>query len=190
MKRLLIALFFAQVAWADGGEVLNFKIDPTHASIVFKVDHLGYSPVYGMFGAVDGKFSINEKKIEDSTFEVNVKADSVNTGDKKRDDHLRGPDFFNTKEFPAISMVSKSIKKKGADKLEVTADLSMHGVTKPITFTLKRNKVGKDPWGNTRAGFETSFKVKRTVYGMSFMSKPGEVGDEIEMMIGIEGTKQ
>nr|HMN69110.1 YceI family protein [Bdellovibrionales bacterium] len=168
----------------------TWSVDPSHTSIVFKVDHMNYSNVYGMLEAKDGTINLNTAKPETSTFEINVKADSVNTMAKKRDDHLRNPDFFNVKQFPIIAMKSKSIKKKSANEFDVVADLTLHGVTKPVSFVLKQNKTGKDPWGNTRTGAETAFKIKRSDFNMTYMSKPGEVGDEIELIVNVEATQK
>jgi polyisoprenoid-binding protein YceI len=166
-----------------------YTIDPAHTSIVFKVNHMDFSNVYGMFTEADGKITVDEKAPEKSSFEVTIKADSVFTHQKKRDDHLRSPDFFNVKQFPTITLKSKSVKKSG-DKYDVTADLTLHGVTKLVNFTFTRMKTGKDPMGATRTGGEGHLKIKRTDFGMNFMSKPGEVGDEIELMFGVEGVKK
>ncbi len=187
MRVLALLALIAGFQSAQAADV--YKIDPAHTSIVFKVNHMGFSNVYGMFNEADGKITIDEKAPEKSSFEVSVKADTVSTFTKKRDDHLKSPDFFNVKQFPLISLKSKSVKKAG-DKFEVTGDLTLHGVTKPVAFTFSRMKTGKDPWGNIRTGGETTFKIKRTDFGMNFMSKPGEVGDEIELMISTEAVKQ
>ena len=119
---------------------------------------------------------------------ASAKLDTIGTGDKKRDDHLKGPDFFNVKQFPTITLKSKSVKKAG-DKFDVSADLTMHGVTKPVSFTFRPMKTGKDPWNNIRSGGETVLNIKRTDFGMNYMAKPGEVGDDIEIIVNIEGTK-
>lgn len=184
----LSALVFLFAGFVAHAEVNNFKLDPTHTSVIFKVNHMGFSNVYGMFRAIDGKFTFDEAKPEKSSFEMTIKADSVDTNEKKRDDHLRNQDFFNAKQYPTITLKSKSVKKTG-DKYEVTADLNMHGVNKPITFTFHRMKTGKDPWGNFRTGGEAILKLKRTDYGMNYMSKPGEVGDDIEIIVNVEGLK-
>ena len=164
-----------------------YTVDPSHSSIVFKVDHQGYSHVYGHFTDAEGKMTIDEKSPEKSSFEVSLKVDSVMTSSKKRDDHLKSPDFFNAKQFPTITLKSKSIEKNG-DKYDVTADLTLHGVTKQVNFTFTRLKTAKDQMGAMRTGGETSFKIKRTDYGMNFMTKPGDSGDEVELMVSIEGT--
>jgi polyisoprenoid-binding protein YceI len=175
-------------SFSAGAQTTNYKVDPDHTSIVFKVDHMGFSTVYGMIGGADGKIVVDEKSPEKSSFEISAKLDSINTMAVKRDQHLKGPDFFNVKQFPTIVLKSKSVKKNG-DKYDVTADLTLHGVTKPVSFVFTPRKTGKDPMGNIRTGGETVLKIKRTDYGMNFMSKPGEVGNDIEVMVSVEGTK-
>ena len=140
-------------------------------------------------GGAEGKFVIDEKAPEKSNFDVSLKVDTLNSLEKKRDEHLKGPDFFNVKQFPTIHLKSKSVKKKGGD-FEMTADLTLHGVTKPVTFTFKQMKTGKDPWNMFRTGGEAVLNIKRSEYNMTFMNKPGEVGDDVELLVSIEGTKQ
>ncbi len=192
MKFLVILALMAPMAFAQGKDpgVQTFKIDPSHTSIVFKVDHMGFSNVYGMFDGGEGSFTINEAKPDQSAFEITVKADTLNTYEKKRDEHLKGPDFFNVKQYPNIVLKSKSVKKTSANEYLINGDLTLHGVTKPVTFTFKHNKTGLDPWGKMRSGGDTSFTLKRSDYGMTFMSKPGEVGNEVTLMVAVEGVKE
>jgi len=191
MAKFLIGLIFASSAFAATPSTpTNFALDDTHASIVFKVDHMGFSNVYGMFGSSEGKMVWDAGDPSKSSIEVTVKADSLNTMNKKRDDHLKGPDFFNTKQFKTITLKSKTIKRIEGNKYEVNADLTMRGVTKPVTFTFVQGNTGKDPWGNTRTGGEAKFSVKRTMFGMNYMSKPGEIGDDVEMIVSLEGIQK
>lgn len=185
MKLLIFISFFIA---AFSAQAQTYKIDGSHTSIVFKVDHMGFSNVYGMFDGAEGSFTFDDAKPENSKFDVTVNVDSINTYEKKRDDHLIGPDFFNAKQFPKIVLKSKTVKKTGANDYAVTADMTMHGVTKPVSFTFKRMKSGKDPWGKTRTGGEAQFTIKRTDFGMNFMSKPGEVGNDVALTVSIEGT--
>ncbi len=189
LNRLLVAslIFVSPLAMA---EPVTYKVDEAHASIVFKANHLGFAYVYGKFGTTEGTINWDEKAPEKSTFEIKTKAESLNTLNSKRDDHLRGPDFFNAKQFPEIVLKSKSIKKAGKNKYNVTADLTMLGKTKPISFVWTQMKTGKDPWGNERTGGETTFKVKRSDWGMTYMTKPGEISDEIELLVSLEAVKQ
>jgi polyisoprenoid-binding protein YceI len=127
-------------------------------------------------------------KPEKSSLEFTLKMDQITTNEKKRDDHIKSPDFFNVKQFPTASFKSKSIKKSGEKAYEVTGDLTMHGVTKPVSFTFNRLGTGKDPWGNTRTGGDAMLKIKRSDFGMTFMND-GKLGDEVDLMISTEGTK-
>ena len=192
LKIAMVGFMVGASAWAASpkkDEVMSFKLDPSHTAIIFKINHLGFSNTYGQFPGTEGTFTINDLKPEKSTLDLMIKTDSVTTLEKKRDEHLRSPDFFNVKQFPAITFKSKSVKKTDATHYEITGDLTLHGVTKPVTFVFNRFKTDKDPWGNLRTGGETSFKIKRTDYNMNFMSEPGKVGDEVEMMISLEGIK-
>jgi polyisoprenoid-binding protein YceI len=187
---LLGLVTFMPLSFAQPTDVQTYKIDPSHTSVVFKVNHMGFSNVYGMIGGADGKIMLSESKPETSTFEISVKPETLTTLEKKRDEHLKGPDFFNVKQYPAIQVKSKSVKKLTADQYEITADLTLMGVTKPIKFVFKRMKTGKDPWGKTRTGGETMLKVKRSEHKMTFMSGPSEVGDDVDLFISLEGILQ
>jgi polyisoprenoid-binding protein YceI len=171
-------------------ETTKYKLDETHAAIVFKVNHLGFSNVYGMFRTADGNINWNPDQPDKSSFEITVKANSLDSMNAKRDEHLKGPDFFNVKQFPNIILKSKSIKRIGDRQFEVVADLTLRGTTKTLPpFVFNQMNTGKDPWGKFRTGGETIFKIKRTDFGMTYMSKPGEIGDEVEMIVSIEGIK-
>ncbi len=190
MHMVFVVSFFLALPVFAAEDVQKFKIDESHTSVVFKISHLGFSYTYGQFPGVDGSFTINEAKPEASTLEVNLDVDKITTHNAKRDKHLKSPDFFNSKQFSKITFKSKSVKKTGANKYEISGDLTMHGVTKPLTLTFSRSRTGSDPWGNTRTGGDTSFKVKRSDFGMNFMQGENQVGDEVEIMISLEGIKQ
>jgi polyisoprenoid-binding protein YceI len=167
----------------------DYTVDPAHTSIVFKISHMGFSNVYGMIPGVEGKFSIDDAKPEKSNLNLTIKADSIVTHDAKRDEHLHSPDFFNVKQFPTITFVSKSVKKLDPKHYEIAGDLTLHGVTKPLKFTFTRFNTGKDPFGKDRTGGEASFKIKRSDFGMNFMNDPSKVGDDVEFMVSTEGIK-
>lgn len=165
----------------------NYKLDGVHSYAFFRVVHLGVTKNYGRFDDVSGSVQVADGV--PTSLEVTIKAASVNTGNQKRDDHLRGPDFFNAKQFPAITFKSKEIKKADDGTLDVTGDFSLHGVTKSIS--VKVGKIGgplKDPWGATRIGGEAMFKIKRSEYGMSFM--PEALADDVEILVSLEATKE
>lgn len=188
--RAVLLTFALVFGFNVGAQAAEYKVDPSHTSILFKVSHLGFSNTYGMFPNAEGMIKFDEVKPENSSLEVSVKVADVNTHDKKRDDHLRGPDFFNAKQFPKITVKSKSFKKISDKKYEVVADFNMHGETKTMTFVFDLLKTGKDPWGNSRIGAETKFTVKRSDFKMTYMNKPGELGDDVEMVVSMEGVKK
>ena len=189
MKMMFLVLLSA-FAVSAVAQVETFKIDPSHTSIVFKVNHLGFTDVYGMFTKVDGELKFDEKTPANNSLVVNLDANSINTNEAKRDKHLKTADFFDAKQFSKITFKSDSIKKASGSNYDVKGQLTMHGVTKPVAFTFKRSRTGKDPWGNTRSGGTAEFKVKRSDFGMNFMQGENQVGDEVTVMLGAEGIKQ
>lgn len=164
----------------------KYNIDPAHTATVFKVEHGGFSWTYGRFNDVSGSFTIDAQNAEASKFEIVAKVDSLDTGNAQRDGHLKSPDFFNAKQFPTISFVSKSVAKH-ANGLQVVGDLTLHGVTKPVTLVLVGGKTGEFPPGVHRTGYSTELTIKRSDYGMDKMIPAA--GDEVVLMISFEGTK-
>jgi polyisoprenoid-binding protein YceI len=164
----------------------NYKLDPMHAAVTFKIAHLGLSWTHGRFNDVSGEFTIDTADPTKSSFTLAVKSESVDTGVSKRDDHLRGPDFFNVKQFPVISFKSTAVK-PAAGGFEVTGDLTMHGVTRPVTFTVAGGRTAQFPPGTVRTGYSTQLKLKRSEFGMKEML--GMVGDDIYISISFEGVK-
>lgn len=164
----------------------DYAIDPAHASIVFKSNHGGFASSYGMFDEASGKFTIDPKSVESSKFELTIKVDSIDTGNSKRDEHLTSPDFFNAKQFPTIGFKSTSVAKHEAG-LKVVGDLTLHGVTKPVTLILAGGKVGEFPPGVARTGYDTAITLKRSDFGMDKMIPA--IGDEVGILISFEGTK-
>jgi polyisoprenoid-binding protein YceI len=168
----------------------NYQVDPGHSSVVFKINHLGFSNVYGMFGDVSGTFSVDDSNPAANKVSLLMKTDSITTMNAKRDEHLKKPDFFDAKQFPTVEFKSTSVKKGSGGTLDVTGNLTMHGVTKPVSFKLTRSRTGMDPMNKQRTGGDAMFTVKRSDFGMNFMSGPNMVGDEVTIMVSLEGTKQ
>jgi polyisoprenoid-binding protein YceI len=165
----------------------EYVIDAAHSSVSFKISHLGLSWVHGRFNNFAGKFTIDSSDPAKSSFTLNIKPDSVDTNNSGRDGHLKSPDFFNVKQFPALSFTSTAVKPIEGG-LEVTGDLTMHGETKPVTFTLKGGNKAELPKGVQRTGYVTDLVIKRTDFGVG---KPMPVlGDEVYIAIGFEGTKK
>lgn len=187
-RHTLLAVVLVAGMSSTGRSADSFKVDGGHSAVIFRVEHLGVSYTYGRFNAISGKFVFSDDKPEAAMVEIEVQSGSVDTGDAKRDQHLKGPDFFSAKQFPILSFKSRKVTLAGAGIYEVEGDLSVRGVVKPLKVTLARVGTGKDPWGGVRTGFETSFVVKRSEFGMTYMI-PG-IGDDVRMTVSIEGIKE
>ena len=166
----------------------TYKLDPAHTSVVFRVKHLDVANVYGRFNGPNGSFVFDGASPADSSIEMQVNAQNVDTAVEKRDNHLRSPDFFNAAEYPVIHFKSSEVKKAGSNSYEISGDLTLLGKTRPITVKARQTGEGKDPWGNYRCGFMTSFTVKRSEFGMNFMM--GGVGDDVLLTVSVEGIRQ
>jgi polyisoprenoid-binding protein YceI len=165
----------------------EYAFDPVHSSISFKARHLDISWIHGRFNEMEGKVSLDRANPEKSKFTLSIKADSVDTGNKARDEHLRQPDYFDTKQFPTIEFKSTSVKVvKGG--YEVTGDFTMHGKTNKITFVLIGGKE-IDAKGTKRVGFSTDLKLKRSDYNFD-KSGIGAIGDEVLIYIDFEGMRK
>ncbi|MFZ5572443.1 MAG: YceI family protein [Thermodesulfobacteriota bacterium] len=163
----------------------TYTIDPVHSSVVFKISHLGVSQFYGRFNNPAGILEFDEQQPEKSRIEVTVMSKEIDTANEKRDTHLKSPDFFNIDVYPAIRFVSRQVQKAAERNYLVSGELTFLGVTKPLVVTGTYVGAGKDPWGGNRIGFETAFTIRRSDFGMNFM--PESLGDEVEIIVGIEG---
>ena len=167
----------------------TYKIDPVHAAVLYKISHLGLANAYGRFNEPTGKVVLDNDDPSKSSFEFEVDADKVDTGNAKRDAHLKSPDFFNARQFPKISYKSTSVSKKGDNQYELIGDLTMHGVTKPITFVVTKTGEGKGlKPDEVRTGWEAQVDLKRTDWGIKGLVGP--VGDDVHLTVSFEGVKQ
>lgn len=165
----------------------TFKVDPPHSFAMFRITHLGAGVAYGMFDGPTGTMEQSADGLKSVEFHVEI--DKVHTGNEQRDKHLKGPDFFNAKQFPEMTFKSTGVKPgSDAKTFDVTGDLTIKGVTKPATVTLKKLGEGKGMQGELRAGYEGMFKVNRLAYGISW--NPGAVGNDVDVTIAFEGVKQ
>jgi polyisoprenoid-binding protein YceI len=165
----------------------TFKIDPVHSSMAFSIKHLGVSDFYGRFNEISGQVIFDKDDPSKNSVEVTIPTESIDTKNEKRDQHLKSPDFFNAKQFPTIVFKSKSVEGSG-DTYKATGDLTLHGVTKPLTLDIKRGPEGKGMEDEIRAGGETRFTIKRSDFGMNFMQ--GALGDEVTIFLSLEGVRQ
>jgi len=166
----------------------TYNVDTDHTYVMFRVKHLGVGYSYGRFNGPTGKFAFDESTPSNCSIEMQVNANDIDTNVDKRDNHLKSADFFNAAEHPAISFKSTSVKKNSDNTYEVTGDLTLLGKTRPITMKANDTGAGKDPWGKYRRGFETTFTIKRSEYGMNFMLNG--VSDEVDITVSVEGIRQ
>lgn len=166
----------------------TYKLDPVHTSIIFRVKHLGVAYVFGRFNGATGTFSFDESAPSNGFIQVQVNTHDIDTNVDKRDNHLKSPDFFNAAVYPLVTFKSTSVRKIDKDHLQVSGDLTILGKTRLITVKARHTGAGKDPWGNYRRGFEASFTIKRTDFGMDFML--GGVSDEVNLTVSVEGIRQ
>ena len=189
--RLLTLLFVGTLLSATATSQLQaadvYAYDGVHSSISFKARHLDISWIHGRFNEAEGTFSIDRENPAKSSFKLTIKADSVDTANKARDEHLRQPDYFDTKQFPTISFVSTNVKAIDGG-YEVQGDFSMHGVTKSITLVLKGGKES-DFKGVKRVPFSTELALKRSDFGFD-KNAIGPIGDEALIMIDCEGMRK
>lgn len=168
----------------------DYAIDSAgaHASINFKIQHLGYSWLTGRFNTFDGKFSYDAASPEKASINVNIDTNSLDSNHADRDKHLKSGDFLDTAKFPNASFVSTSIKDLGNGKLAVNGDLTLHGVTKAITIDAEKIGEGSDPWGGYRAGFAGTTTIKMADFGIDYNLGPAST--HVEMDLHVEGVKQ
>jgi polyisoprenoid-binding protein YceI len=177
-----VLLGLAQAATAD-----DYVMDPAHSGVTFRISHLDLSWIHGRFDNFSGGFSIDPSDPTKSAFNLTIKSDSVDTNNAGRDNHLRSPDFFNAKQFPTIGFASTAVKPIEGG-YEVTGDLTMHGATKPVTFSLKGGGSAEFPKGVKRTGYSTDLVLKRSEFGVG-KTMP-VLGDDVHISISFEGTKK
>jgi len=147
---------------------MAWEIDPSHSDVTFSVKHMMFSTVRGHFNVLSGHLYIDEQHPENSWVDAQVDTSSVDTRDEKRDGHLRSPDFFDAQNYPTINFKSNKVEPAGSNEYKVYGDLTMHGVTKPVTFKAEYNGQGKNPWGMQVAGLSAKTKVNRKDFGLGW----------------------
>ncbi len=166
----------------------SFKVDSTHSSTIFRIRHNEVAYFYGRFDKASGAITWDDADPAACAIAIDVDVNSVNTGAEGRNNHLKRADFFNAAQFPTLSFKSTKVEGSG-DAFKVTGDLTIHGVTKPITVDVAKTGQGPNPRGGGQLiGFETTFTIKRSDFDMNFMQGP--LGDEVRITIGIEAGAQ
>lgn len=190
-KHILAAALAASALLATGAaQAADYKLDiaGAHASVQFKIKHLGYSWLTGRFNKFDGNFSYDAKAPNDAKINVTIDTRSLDSNHAERDKHLRSDDFLDTGEFPKATFVSQSVKFSDADSGTVTGDFTLKGVTKTITFPIEKVGEGNDPWGGYRAGFSGTTSLKLTDYNIT--TSLGPASTVVDIILNIEGIRQ
>ena len=189
---LFVALLATQTI-SSSAYAADYKIDPGHSQVGFKVRHLAISNVAGNFADFSGTFTYDPKNVSASKVQAKIAVKSVNTSEADRDKHLRGEDFFATDKFPEMTFVSKEVVPGKDGAFTLKGDLTLHGVTKSVTLDVEFSGAAKDPWGNERVAFAATTKLKRSEFGLTWnkVLETGGlvVGDDVTVMLEIEGTK-
>ncbi len=190
MKKVLVAATLASLLLSPLSQAADYIIDDKggHASINFKIKHLGYSWLTGRFDNFNGKFSYDPTNIDASTIEVAIDTNSINSNHGERDKHLRGGDYLNVAKFSDAKFVSSSITDIGNDKLLVKGLFTLHGVSKEITIDAVKIGEGQDPWGGYRAGFSGTTKIGLKDFGIN--ANLGPTSTHVEISLHIEGVKK
>jgi polyisoprenoid-binding protein YceI len=173
------------LAAAAAAQTVTWQIDPNHSAAQFSVRHLGVSTVRGAFTKVSGAAQYDTADPTKASLDATIDASSVDTRVQMRDNDLRSPNFLDVQKYPTITFKSKSARAAGDGKLQITGDLTIHGVTKEVVLDVDGPSAPvKDPWGNQRIGASASTKINRKDFGVNGAS--GVVGDDINITIDVE----
>ena len=171
-----------------------WNIDPSHSQVEFSVKHMMFATVKGSFTEFNGQISVPDGDFTKASVTATIETKSVSTRDEKRDEHLRSNDFFGSGDNPTITFKSTGGSADGAGKFKLNGDLTIKGVTKPVTLDVTFNGQGVNPWGMTVAGFSAETKINRKEFGIEW-NAPLEAGgvmvsDEVKISLEIEAAKQ
>jgi polyisoprenoid-binding protein YceI len=185
---MIALLFLAIPIFTDAA---TWQMDPAHSNFQFKIRHLTVSNVKGDFSKFQGVVIIDDQDLTRLKVDVAIDVASVNTGNAQRDEHLRGPDFFEVTKYPTITFVSKKVIKTDMNRLKVIGDLTLHGVTREVTVDVEGpTPEVKDPWGNFRRGATATTTINRRDFGLTWnkvLDTGGlVVGDEVNIYIEVE----
>lgn len=165
----------------------DYEIDAEHTTVLFKINHLGFSETVGRFNTLSGSYSHDEKSPSSSKVSVTIDASSLDTNHDARDKHITGPDFLDTRQFPEITFTSTGYKGSAKEGI-LSGNLTMHGVSKPVDLTLTKIGEGEDPWGNYRSGFNGTLTIKREDFGIDQML--GGIGNDVKIELFVEGIRK
>ncbi|MBF0460165.1 MAG: YceI family protein [Magnetococcales bacterium] len=187
----IVAALIANMVWTGSSSVWaaeeQYKIDPAHSFVTFSIAHLGYSLLQGRFNKIEGTFTLESDQTTGAAIQITVQTDSIDSNHAERDKHLRSKDFLDVDKFPsAVFKSSRMVEKDG--KSTVEGELTLHGVTRPVTFEARTIGAGPDPWGGFRRGYTGSLHIKRADYGIRY--NLGQAAEEMDLGLYIEGIRQ
>lgn len=172
----------------------KWVLDPMHSEVQFKVKHLVISTVTGFFKKFEGELDTENDDFSGASISFKLDIDSIDTTQSHRDEHLKSAEFFDAAQFPHISFASTSFTKTGDDEYELKGDLTVKGITKPVTLAVEYGGQQTDFYGNTKAGFEVTGKINRKDFGLTWdgVTEAGAivVGEDIKLLINAQFAKQ
>lgn len=180
---------------AAQAQAAQYELDPDHTTVAFLVDHIGYAKVLGMFRSVRGSYRFDEATATLTNVRIEVETGSVFSNQRKRDDHLKGPDFLNSSQFPRMVFTASSAKRTSDRQFEITGQLELLGKSQPLTLQATWNKSAESPLGGPLRkpyvmGVSARGSFKRSAYGMNYAVANGWVGDEVPLIIEFEAVRQ
>ncbi len=191
MKKTILSILISMSLFAVKAQ--SWTLDNAHSSVKFSITHMVVSETEGNFKKFSADVAATKEDFSDLKVSFTIDVNSINTDNDNRDNHLKGEDFFNTAKFPEIKFTSTKVTLKGKD-LTITGQLTMHGVTKTVTFTGKYNGTIKDPYALNRAGFRLATTIKRSDYDLTWNKTLDQGGlalsDEVAITVNIEVTKK
>jgi len=199
MRRFLLpalTLCAALLATAPAqAQAARYEIDPDHLTVAFLVDHIGYAKVLGMFRSARGSYRFDEATATLSEVRIEVESASVFSNQRKRDDHLKGPDFLNSGEFPRMVFTAAAARRTGERTFDITGELELLGKKQPLTLQATWNKSAESPMGGFGGkpyvmGVSARGSFKRSTYGMNYAVANGWVGDEVPLIIEFEAVRK
>ena len=185
---LLASSLFAALA-PNTAFSADYKVDVkgAHASVQFKIKHLGYSWLLGRFNTFDGGFSYDDASPNNAKISIEIDTKSIDSNHAERDKHLKSKDFLNVSSFPKATFISNNIKFSDDENAIVTGEFTLKGVTNTISFPVVKIGEGQDPWGGHRAGFSGTTSLKLADYGITYNLGPASA--QVEMALNIEGVR-
>jgi polyisoprenoid-binding protein YceI len=176
-------------------QAARYELDPDHTTVAFLVDHIGYAKVLGMFRSARGSYRFDEATATLAEVRIEVETASVFSNQRKRDDHLKGPDFLNSGEFPKMVFTATSVRRTGDKTFDISGRLELLGKSQPLTLQATWNKSAESPLGGPLGkpyvmGVSARGSFKRSAYGMNYAVANGWVGDEVPLIIEFEAIRK